>query len=278
MHKGFIMKNTLLSLFLSLFLVSAGFAAGASQYAPAQDCSSKGIFGKIDKQSAQRGMQVYKEVCAACHSLRLISFRHLTALGYDNNQVKVLASEFEINDGPNEDGENFTRAGIPADYFPNPYSNEVEARLVNNGALPPDLSLIVKARNFGRGNLFLNLADALSGNGSAAGSDYIYALLTGYKDAPAGVNMQDGMLYNTWFSGNQIAMANPLSDGLVEYSDGTEATVEQMARDVTTFLAWTAEPELEKRRSMGIKIMAFLLLLFGFTLAAKRTIWASVKH
>ncbi len=272
------MKKLILSLFACVLFVSASYAAGVTNLAPPQDWSSKGIFGKIDKQSAQRGMQIYKEVCSACHSLRLVSFRHLKGLGYDDNQVKVFASEFEINDGPNADGEAFTRAGIAADYFPNPYANEVEARLVNNGALPPDLSLIVKSRNFGRGNIFLNLADAIQGNGSAAGSDYIYSLMTGYEEPPIGVDLQEGMYYNKWYAGNQIAMAAPLAEGLVEYSDGTNATVEQMAKDITVFLAWASEPELEQRRSMGIKVIAFLLLLFGFTLAAKRTIWANIKH
>lgn len=269
------MKKILITLCVSIAISTTALAAGGA-IAPAQDWSSKGIFGKINKQSAQRGLQIYKEVCAACHSLKLVSFRHLKDLGYDSNQIKNFAKEFEVIDEPNEDGEEYSRPATPADFFPSPYKNNVEAALINNGSVPPDLSLIVKSRNFGKGNLFLNLASAISGNGSAAGADYLYALLTGYQEAPNDINIQEGMTYNKWFASNQIAMPNPLSDGLVEYTDGTKPTVKQMAKDITNFLAWTAEPELEKRRKMGIKVIAFLLLLFGFTLAVKRKIWKEI--
>jgi len=235
------------------------FAAGEAPVPPSQGWSWEGIFGTFDKAAAQRGFQVYKEVCAGCHALEYIYFRDLEGLGYSEDEIKTIAAEYEVEDGPDDDGEMFDRTAIASDPFVRPYRNANEARSANNGAYPPDLSLIVEAR--------------------PRGADYLYALLTGYsEDVPDGIELQEGMNYNTWFKGNQIAMAQPLYEDSVEYADGTPATLSQMASDVTTFLAWAAEPNLEQCKSMGIKVMIFLVVLLGLLIALKRKIWAKVEH
>ncbi|MBW8268417.1 cytochrome c1 [Caldovatus aquaticus] len=218
--------------------------------------SFEGLFGTFDRASAQRGLQVYMEVCANCHSLRQLYYRNLTALGLSDAEVRAIAATVQVQDGPNDEGQMFERPGRPSDRFRSPFPNEKAARAANNGALPPDLSVIVKARE--------------------GGADYIYALLTGYSDPPPGVEVMQGMHYNRYFPGHQIAMAPPLNAGQVSFHDGTQATVEQMARDVTTFLAWAAEPELEERRALGVKIVLFLTVLGGLVYAVKRKIWADV--
>ena len=216
-----------------------------------------GIFGRFDESSLQRGFQVYREVCAACHGIRHISYRDLKGIGYTNDEIKVIAADYEIIDGPNDEGEMFDREALPSDKFVGPYENDKIARLANNGAYPPDLSLIVKAR--------------------ANGADYLYSLLNGYKDYPENFEASDGMYYNEFYPGYQIAMPSPLMDDIVEYSDGTEATQEQIAKDVTSFLAWTAEPELEERKSLGVKTLFFLILLTIMLLGVKRKIWKDVE-
>ena len=216
-----------------------------------------GIFGRFDESSLQRGFQVYREVCAACHGIRHISYRDLKGIGYTNDEIKVIAADYEIVDGPNDEGEMFDREALPSDKFVGPYENDKIARLANNGAYPPDLSLIVKAR--------------------ANGADYLYSLLNGYKDYPENFEASEGMYYNEFYPGYQIAMPSPLIDDIVEYSDGTEATQEQIAKDVTSFLAWTAEPELEERKSLGVKTLFFLILLTIMLLGVKRKIWKDVE-
>ena len=216
-----------------------------------------GIFGRFDESSLQRGFQVYREVCAACHGIRHISYRDLKGIGYSNDEVKVIAADYEIVDGPNDEGEMFDREALPSDKFVGPYENDKIARLANNGAYPPDLSLIVKAR--------------------ANGADYLYSLLNGYKDYPENFEASEGMYYNEFYPGYQIAMPSPLMDDIVEYSDGTEATQQQIAKDVTSFLAWTAEPELEERKSLGVKTLFFLILLTIMLLGVKRKIWKDVE-
>ena len=216
-----------------------------------------GIFGRFDESSLQRGFQVYREVCAACHGIRHISYRDLEGIGYTNDEIKVIAADYEIVDGPNDEGEMFDREALPSDKFVGPYENDKIARLANNGAYPPDLSLIVKAR--------------------ANGADYLYSLLNGYKDYPENFEASEGMYYNEFYPGYQIAMPSPLMDDIVEYSDGTEATQEQVAKDVTSFLAWTAEPELEERKSLGVKTLFFLILLTIMLLGVKRKIWKDVE-
>lgn len=264
-------------------------AAGGS-YAPAEKWSWTGFFGSFDKASAQRGLQVYKEVCAACHGLNRIAFRNLADLGYTEDQIKGFAAEnFEVEDGPNDEGEMFTRPAKPSDRFPNPFPNE-QAAIAANGAMPPDLSLIVKARAVGEGNIPLNFVKWISGRGTASGADYIYHLMTGYVEEDqiaaakaagelaADFEFVEGKSVNKWFPGHNITMAPPMGDEAVEYADGTPATLDNHARDIATFLAWASEPELEQRKEMGIKVILFLVVLLGLTIAVKRRLWAGVKH
>lgn len=248
-------KLTSLAVALLLSATSPALAAEGIPL-PKQHWPHQGIFGTYDKAALQRGFQVYKEVCASCHGMKFMAYRHLTALGYSDDQIKSLAAEYTITDGPNDDGDMFERPGRPADYFKKPFANDNAARAANNGALPPDLSLIVKAR--------------------LGGEDYIYSLLTGYEEPPAGVELMAGMNWNKYFPGHQIAMAQPISDGQVTYSDGTSASLEQAARDVTQFLAFASEPHMEARKQAGLKIILFLLVFAGIMYAAKRKIWADV--
>jgi ubiquinol-cytochrome c reductase cytochrome c1 subunit len=224
---------------------------------PHQQWSFQGVFGTYDQGALQRGYQVYKEVCAACHPVKHLYFRDLTEIGYSEEQVKGIASQVQVSDGPNDQGEMYQRPAKPSDPMPGPFANDQAARAANNGALPPDQSLIVKQR--------------------AGGPDYIYAIITGYKDAPAGMKMNPNMYYNEYFAGHQIAMPPPLTgDDQVKYADGTKATVPQMAHDVTTFLAWAAEPNLNERHRMGAKVILFLVIAAGIFYAAKRKIWAAL--
>ncbi len=236
------------------FFAPATQAAGGGGY-ESQDWSFSGIFGTIDPASAQRGYQVYKNVCAGCHSVNLMSYRYLEGIGLPENTIKVLASEAEKT-AVDDEGETVSVPRLPSDPFPAPFANEKQARASNNGALPPDLSLIAKAR--------------------ANGPNYIYALLTGYKEPPADFQLGDGMYYNVAFPGNQIAMAPPLSEGLVDFSDGTPATVDQMARDVTTFLMFAAEPHMDERKRTGLKVVLFLLVLTVMLYFVKKRVWANV--
>ena len=231
-------------------------AAGDTPKPPAQAWSFDGPFGAFERASLRRGLIVYRQVCANCHSLNLVAYRHLTGVGFDGDEVKAIAATVEVTDGPNDQGEMFQRPGRPADKFKAPFPNENAARAANNGAYPPDLSLMIKARK--------------------GGADYLYALLTGYKEPPADFKLMDGMNYNAYFPGQQIAMAAPLSEGSVDYPDDTKPTLEQMAQDVATFLAWTAEPELEARKRLGLKVLLFLLVLTGMLYAVKRAVWADV--
>ncbi|KAI8873224.1 cytochrome c1 [Ramicandelaber brevisporus] len=217
-----------------------------------------GIFSTYDHAAIRRGFQVYQEVCAACHALNFIAYRNLVGVSHTEEEVKAIAAEADIVDGPNDEGEMFTRPGKLSDSFPAPYPNEEAARAANGGAFPPDLSLVVKARH--------------------AGPDYVFALLTGYQDPPAGIELREGLNYNPYFPGGAISMARLLFDDLVEYEDGTPATTSQMAKDVTTFLAWASEPELEERKLYGLRA---LLMLGGLTLMSvwlKRYKWASLKN
>jgi ubiquinol-cytochrome c reductase cytochrome c1 subunit len=234
-------------------------AAGPSVAIPSQTWSFGGLFGTFDRASAQRGFLVYKQVCASCHAMKQLAYRNLEGIGLSEEEIRAIAAEVMIVDGPNDDGEMFERPGRPSDRFRSPYPNPQAARAANNGAYPPDLSLIVKAR--------------------PNGANYLYALLTGYRESPPpGVEPLEGMHYNEYFPGHWIAMAQPLWPDMVDYPDGTPATIEQMARDVTTFLAWAAEPELEQRRAMGVRVILFLIVLAGLTYGVKRKIWADLKH
>jgi ubiquinol-cytochrome c reductase cytochrome c1 subunit len=216
--------------------------------------SHDGIFGTYDRAAAQRGLQVYRQVCAGCHGIRQIDFRNLVDLGFSADEVRALAGEYMVTDGPDDFGEMFQREAIPSDGFPSPFPNPQAARAANAGAYPVDLSLITKARH--------------------NGDNYLYSLLRGYQAPPAGAEPLEGLHYNPYFPGGWLAMPPPLMEGVVQYADGTEATVEQMAADVTVFLAWAADPMLEERKRTGLKVMLFLIVLTGLFYATKRKIWA----
>ena len=229
--------------------------------------SSAGVFGKFDKQQLQRGFQVYKEVCAACHSLKYVAFRDLTGLGYSEGQVKAIAASFDNIPSINPDtGEAATRKGVPADRFPLAFANDIAARAANNNAIPPDLSYMTRARH--------------------GGADYVYSLLTGYQDQPAALLKEfpeaktpTGLHFNPYFANLNIAMPPPLrSEGQVQYSDGTKPTVDNMARDVAAFLVWTADPNLETRHQYGFMAVIFLLFSSLLAFGAYRNIWRDVKH
>lgn len=244
--------------------------AATAPIAPAQSWSFSGMFGTFDRGAAQRGLQVYQEVCAACHSLDLVAFRNLRGLGLTEEQVEAIAADYEIEDGPDDQGDMFTRPGRPADRFPAPFPNEQAARAANNNAYPPDLSVITKAR----------AGESLFFHGTKLreyGADYVYGMLVGYKEEPPeGYEMMDGMYYNEYFPGHQIGMAPPLYDEAVEYADGTEATLDQHARDVTTFLAWAADPNAEERKRIGVSAVLFTILLTGMLFALKKKIWSDI--
>jgi ubiquinol-cytochrome c reductase cytochrome c1 subunit len=243
---------------LVLFGGCAGIARAeeAAPSPPHQQWSFDGVFGTYDRAALQRGFQVYKEVCASCHQVKHLYFRDLSEIGYSEDEVKGIAAQVQVSDGPNDGGEMFQRPGRPADPIPGPFPNDQASRAANNGALPPDLSLITKARE--------------------GGADYVYAILNGFKDAPAGFKVLDGMYYNEYFTGHQIKMPPPLSPDQVKYADGTPANAPQMAHDVVSFLSWAAEPTLEERHRIGFKVILFLVVATGVFYAAKRKVWSRV--
>ena len=231
-------------------------AAGNSVQPPQRDWGFQGIFGKFDQAQLRRGHQVYREVCAACHAMRLMFYRNLVQIGYSDEQAKAMAAEASVEDGPDEEGEMFERPGKLSDRFVPPFPNDNAAKASNGGALPTDLSLIAKSQAFG--------------------PDYVAGLLTGYAEAPEGFELGETQYYNKYFAGHRIAMPPPLDDGLVEYADGTEATVDRMAVDVSAFLAFAAEPHAETRHRLGVRVLIFLLVLTGLLYAIKRKVWADV--
>ena len=242
-----------------------------------QKWSFSGPFGHYDKGQLQRGLKVYTENCAACHSMNLLSYRNLSALGYSEQQIKNYAAEYEVVDGPNDDGEMFERPAKATDRFKGPYANDKEATSANGGALPPDMSLLAKARAPERGfpTFIFDIFTMYAENGP----DYIYSLLTGYKDAPEGVEVQEGLHYNPYFiSGNALAMSPPLIDDEFEYDDGTPGTIDQQARDVSAFLAWAADPKLDERKQRGFIVILFLLIFAGLLYFTKKKVWSDVAH
>lgn len=253
-----------LSYRLALSILGFGLAAApafaASEqlepHEPIGGWKHAGMTGTFDRAALQRGYQVYKEVCSACHAMHLVSFRNLQDIGFSEEQVKAIAAGYQVQGEPDDNGDVKMRAALPADRFVKPFANEKAARAANNGAYPPDLSLMVKARH--------------------GGEDYVYSLLTGYGTPPEEVKLNPGMNYNPYFPGGQIAMAPPLTEGAVTYADGTKATVEQMAHDVATFLTWTAEPKLEVRKQTGLKVMLFLFVFAGVMYAVKRRVWSKL--
>lgn len=243
-------------------LLAAGAAHAQSDATtpplPAVKWSFDGPFGTFDRASLQRGFQVYNQVCSNCHSMNLLAYGDLAgsgALGYTEEQVKAIAAEKQVND-VDDNGQPTQRPARPSDRFVESFPNEKAARAANNGALPPDLSVIIKARE--------------------GGADYVHAILTGFRDPPANFPMADGMNYNLYFPGHQIAMPPPLQDDSVTYADGTKATLDQEAQDVATFLTWASEPTMEERKRTGVKVIIFLLAMTGVLYGAKRRIWASL--
>ena len=251
------MRLRSLALAATLAALAAGPAAAAEEPSlPHLPWSFDGLFGTYDQASLKRGFEVYRQVCSNCHAMHLLAYRDLESIGYSEEQVKEIAAGVQVTDGPNDAGEMFERPGRPSDRFHSPFANDAAARAANNGALPPDFSLIAKAR--------------------VGGPDYIHALMTGYGDPPADVKMQEGMNYNEYFPGHQIAMPPPLADGTVTYPDGTKATLDQEAKDVANFLMWAAEPKLDARKRMGVKVMLFLVVLALMLYAVKRKVWAAI--
>ena len=256
------MKNIIKIIYLTIFLFVGTYQTNAAEKEEflKTDWSFKGLFGKFDRGSLQRGYQVYTEVCSSCHSMKYVSYRNLAEPGgpeFTEEQVKAIAANFEVIDGPNNDGEMFTRSAKLSDKFVKPYENVKAAQVSNGGAYPPDMSVLAKARS--------------------GGVDYIYSLLLGYEDPPSGITLEDGVYYNKYIYGNNIKMAQPLSDGLIEYNDGTVASKEQMAKDVTTFLMWTAEPHLEARHKMGFKAILYLIILTILVYFSMKKIWSRIE-
>ncbi len=240
-------KLTLFLLLISVF--TTGYTSEEYKKPLKVDWSFDGFFGKFDRQAIQRGYKVYKEVCASCHSMHRIAFRNLEDIGFSQDEIKEIAKSQEVQDGPNDEGDMFQRPALPSDYFVPPFANKQASIASNGGAYPPDLSLIVKARK--------------------DGANYVYSLLTGYTGESEGI-----LHYNPYFTGGKLAMAPPLSDQQVEYEDGTYPSIENMSHDVVNFLQWAAEPETEKRNSLGFKVISFLVIATILSIVTKRKIWS----
>jgi cytochrome c1 len=275
-HRGILIACMLAS--LSVVGVRPAGAQEA-EAPPLQRWSFSGPFGLYDTAQLQRGFKVYREVCSACHSLKLVAFRNLAdpgGPGFSEAQAAAVAAGFQVTDGPNDKGEMFQRPGKISDYFPPPFANDQAARAALGGGLPPDLSVIAKARGYERGFpwfIFEAFTDYQEG-----GPDYIHALLNGYTDPPAGFSLPPGGQYNKYFPGQAIAMPKPLSDGQVEYTDGTPTTVDQYGRDVAAFLMWAAEPTLDARKRLGFQVMMFLIVFTALLYFTKRRVWHAVHH
>ena len=223
-----------------------------------QNWTFEGIFGRYDNSTLQRGLQIYQEVCSACHGMKRLRFRELKDLGFTNDQIKQYAKTFEILDGPNELGEKFTRPGEPSDTFVSPYKNKEEAKATFGGSYPPDLSLLTKAMK--------------------NGPDYIYSLLTSYEESPSlDFELTDGLYYNPYYDGKVIAMPPPIYDNVIEYIDGTDANLHQLSYDIVNFLNWAAEPELQKRKSLGLKVLLFLIALTLLLYVTMKEIWLRIE-
>ena len=244
--------------FILIFLFSNFnvLASGSGNDLPKHNWSFKGLTGTFDKSAVQRGFKVYREVCSGCHSMNLLYYRDLIDIGFSNEEVKAIAVEYTVIDGPNDDGEMFERPAKPSDHFVPPFSNDQEARASNNGSYPPDLSVITKAKKHG--------------------PDYIFNLLLGYTEPPVDFELGEGMYYNKWKEGYQISMAQPLDEDYVDYDDGTENTLPQLAEDITTFLVWSAEPELEERKKLGIKVILFFIVLGSIVFIVKNRLWREI--
>jgi ubiquinol-cytochrome c reductase cytochrome c1 subunit len=254
-------KNNFIKLLTTILIVTffCSKAYSSSKELLKVDWSFAGITGKFERDSLQRGYQVYKEVCSSCHSMKYLSYRNLGQKGgpeFTLEEVKAIAASYDVEDGPNSEGEMYERPGRPSDHFVNPYPNDKAAIAANGGAYPPDMSVLVKAR--------------------PGGANYIYSILMGYEEKPAGFVLEEGVYYNKYMDGNKIKMISPLSDDLIEYTDGTNATQTQMAKDVTTFLTWAAEPHLEARLRTGTKVIIYLIILATLVYFSMRKIWSRV--
>ncbi|MBT6036796.1 MAG: cytochrome c1 [Kordiimonadaceae bacterium] len=268
------MKNINIKGLLATIVTAALLSSGANaategaMHPEKHDYTSTGIFGKFDIPSLQRGLQVYTEVCAACHSMDLVAFRTLEDLGYNEDEIKAIAIEYEYEDTFDDDGELISRPGTPADYFPAPFANEKAARSANGGSLPPDFSTLIKAREH---LSFFPWA-------TVYGEDYVVALMTGYHDeAPEGFELTEGLYYNDYFTDYAIAMAPPLFDDFVEYADGTPATVEQMSYDVANFMAWASDPTMQERKEMGLRVILFMIVLSILLYFTNKRVWRKIK-
>jgi ubiquinol-cytochrome c reductase cytochrome c1 subunit len=251
------MRNILLAAVAASSLLLPGLARAQETDLPRVNWSFDGPFGTIDRASAQRGFQIYKEVCSSCHSMQYVHYRDLAGIGLTPEQIKAIAASVDV---PmiKDDGTAGTRPGLPSDAFVSPFPNDQAAMAANNGAIPPDMSVLVNARE--------------------GGPDYVYAILTGYDEPPKSLKLAPGLYYNKYFPGNQIHMPQPLHADQVTYADGTPATLDQEAKDISTFLYFVANPEMDARKRMGAHIVIFLALLSGLTYAVKRKVWADVEH
>jgi cytochrome c1 len=265
---------------------AAAPAAAPEHYQiPRQEWTFGGLFGYFDEQQLRRGYKIYKNVCSNCHNMKYLAYRNLGEPGgpnFSGEEVAALASEIQVPDGYNDQGEPVLRPGKPSDYFQWRFKNAKEAAASFNGAVPPDLSVMAKARTVEREVEwytfpFLMLKDLFT-QYQEQGPDYIYALLTGYTDPPSGFKLNEGSNYNRAFPGHQVAMPQPLTDGVVDYEDGTPNTLDQEARDVVAYLAWAAEPHLADRKKLGLWVLAYLAVLVGLLFVAKRTLWRNVEH
>jgi ubiquinol-cytochrome c reductase cytochrome c1 subunit len=253
----------------------AGLAAEGVKHAKDIPYSFEGPFGTFDRAQLQRGFKVYKEVCSACHAMGLMSYRNLTEPGgpeFTEDQVKALAATFQVQDGPNGEGEMFERPGLPSDRFVSPFPNPEAAKAANGGAYPPDLSLITKARP-GWDGTFRQLVSGIGG------PEYVYSVLTGYDEPHEGEEGPEGKSYNPYFAaGPWIGMGQPLADGAVDFDDGSPNTADAMARDVSAFLAWAAEPKMEERKRTGLMVLLYLAVLSVLLYLVKQKVWRNVDH
>ncbi|MCC6946788.1 MAG: cytochrome c1 [Bradyrhizobiaceae bacterium] len=268
-------KLTVALALLATVVAAPVLAAEVGAKPDRQAWSFSGPFGMFDRAQLQRGLKVYREVCASCHGLKYIAFRNLVqpgGPGFSDAEARAIAAEYQITDGPDDTGEMFERPGRLSDHFPPPAPNEQALRSRFGGALPPDLSVITKARSYESG-LAIGLLDFFR-QYQEHGADYVYALLNGYEDPPADVEIDGAQAWNRYFPGNRIAMVPPLSDEQVEYTDGSPQTVDQYARDVAAFLAWTAEPHMEARKRIGFQVMIFLIVFAGLLYFTKKKVWA----
>jgi len=259
--------------------IATAASAQEADAPPRQRWSFAGPFGTYDPGQLQRGFKVYREVCSSCHGLKLLSFRNLAdpgGPGFTDVQAAAIATTFQVTDGPNDDGQMFQRPGKISDYLPAPFANEQAARAALGGKLPPDMSDLAKARGYEWGFPRF-IFDAFTMY-QEDGPDYIHAIVTGYADPPPGFVLPPGGQYNKYFPGHAIAMPKPLSDGQVEYTDATPATVDQYGRDVAAFLMWAAEPTLDARKRLGFQVMIFLIVLTGFLYFTKKRVWHAVLH